>query len=331
MISPLRSASLAAMAVLSFSAFAPAGAAQALASPSAASASAPEKIIIDTDIGDDIDDAFAIALALHSPELQILGVSTTFGDTEARARILDRMLGENARRDIPVLAGVATETKSPMSQRVYGQAARFSRAFHPPAADFILGQIRNNPGQITLVAIGPLMNVGALIDKDPQTFLKLKRVVLMGGSINCGYSVVGICPGPPPVPEWNILNDIPSAQKLFHSGVPLYVMPLDSTQLKFNESMRSYVFRQGTPLTDALTLLYHEWNQTTPTLFDPMTIAYILDPQICPTEPMHISVDDKGFTRPDSGTPNAQVCLHSDADAFFHLLLTRLVPPEKSE
>jgi len=290
----------------------------------------PERIIIDTDIGDDIDDAFAIALALRSPELQILGISTTFGDTEARARILDRLLGENARRDIPVLAGTATQTKNPMSQRVYGDAARFTRAFHPAAMDFILEQIRNNPGQITLVAIGPLINIGALLDRDPQTFLKLKRVVLMGGSVHCGYSEVGLCPGPPPVPEWNILNDIPSAQKLFRSGVPLYVMPLDSTQLKFNESMRSYVFRQGTPLTDALTLLYHEWNQPTPTLFDPMTIAYILNPQICPTEPMHITVDEKGFTRPESGTPNAQVCLHSDSDAFFHLLLTRLVPSPKS-
>ena len=60
---------------------------------------APEKVIIDTDIGDDIDDAFAIAFALKSPELEILGISTTFGDTEARAKIVDRMLGESARTD----------------------------------------------------------------------------------------------------------------------------------------------------------------------------------------------------------------------------------------
>jgi len=311
--------------VLLLAAFSTASVIRSQAQP-AATAASPQKIIIDTDIGDDIDDAFAIALALRSPELQILGISTTFGDTEARARILDRMLGENARRDIPVLAGTPTSTKNPMSQRVYGDAGgRFTRAFHPDAVEFILEQIRNNPGQITLVAIGPLINVGALIDKDSQTFLKLKRVVLMGGSVHCGYSEVGICPGPPPVPEWNILNDIPAAEKLFRSGVPLYVMPLDSTQLKFNESMRSYLFRQGTPLTDALTLLYHEWNQQTPTLFDPMTVAYILNPQICPTEPMRITIDEKGFTRPESGSPNSEVCLRSNSDAFFHLLLSRLV------
>jgi len=287
---------------------------------------APEKIIIDTDIGDDIDDAFAVALALKSPELKILGISTTFGDTESRAKILDRMLGEAGRSDIPVVAGIPTATKSTMTQRLYGEGGHFAKTSHPGSIDFILDQIRRYPGQITLIAIGPLMNVGALIEKDPQTFLKLKRVVMMGGSIERGY-------GDPwsasrgPEPEWNILNDIPAAKKLFLSGVPLYVMPLDSTQLKFEEVKRAYLFRQGTPLTDALTLLYHEWGQQTPTLFDPMTISYLLNPQVCPVEPMHIVVDEKGFTRREPGAANAQVCMHSDSDAFFQLLIKRLAAP----
>jgi inosine-uridine nucleoside N-ribohydrolase len=286
-----------------------------------------EKIIIDTDIGDDIDDAFALALALKSPELEIVGVSTTFGDTEARAKIVDRMLGEAGRTDIPVVAGTPRHTTNPMSQRRYGEGGHFAKASRSNAVDFILDQIRRYPGQITLVAIGPLMNVGALFDKDRETFLKLKRVVMMGGSIYCGYSETGVCAGPAPNPEWNILNDIPSAQKLFSSGVPLYVMPLDSTQLKLDESKRSYLFRQGTPVTDALTLLYHQWNQQTPTLFDPMTIAYILNPKICPVENMRIVVDEKGFTRPEPGPPNAQVCLRSDSAAFFHFLIDRLATP----
>lgn len=284
----------------------------------------PEKIIIDTDIGDDIDDAFAVALAVRSPELQILGISTTFGDTEARAKILDRMLGEAGRSDIPVLAGIPTHTTNPMTQRRYGEGGHFARASHANAVDFILEQIRRQPGQITLVAIGPLVNVGALIEKDPQTFLRLKRVVMMGGSIERGYGDRWASPPPPPSAEWNIINDIPAAQKLFLSGVPLFVMPLDSTQLKLDEVKRAFLFRQGTPLTDALTLLYHQWGQQTPTLFDPMTIAFILNPQICPVQPMHIRVDDKGFTRPEPGAPNAQVCLHSDETAFFQLLLSRL-------
>jgi purine nucleosidase len=305
----------------------PASRAQALASnpPSAVR----EKVIIDTDIGDDIDDAFAIALALKSPELEILGVATTFGDTEARAKIVDRLLGEAGRSDIPVVAGVPTHTTNDMNQRRYGEGGHFAKAAHPAAVDFILEQIRRYPGQITLIAIGPLMNVGALIDKDPTTFLKLKRVVLMGGSIECGYGELWFCPAHGPDAEWNIINDIPSAKKLFQSGVPLYVMPLDSTQLKLDETMRAFLFKQGTPLTDALTLLYHEWGQQTPTLFDPVTVAYILDPKVCPVEPMHIRVDEKGFTRREPGAPNAQVCMHSDANAFFRLQIGRLVAREK--
>jgi purine nucleosidase len=288
---------------------------------------APEKVIIDTDIGDDIDDAFAIALALSSPELEILGISTTFGDTEARAKIVDRLLGEAARTDIPVLAGTPTHTSNVMNQRRYGEGGHFARAGHRNAVDFILEQIRRYPGQITLIAIGPLMNVGALIDKDPLTFLKLKRVVMMGGSIHCGYGELWWCTAHGPDAEWNIVNDIPAAKKLFLSGVPLYVMPLDSTQLKLDEVMRAFLFRQGTPLTDALTLLYHEWGQQTPTLFDPVTVAYILNPEICSVESIHIRVDDQGFTRAEPGVPNAQVCMHSDADAFFRLEVGRLAAP----
>ncbi len=308
----------------------------------------PEKVIIDTDIGDDIDDAFAIALALRSPELQILGVTTTFGDTETRAKLLDRFLVEAGRPEILVAAGAPSPPKTTLTQRRYAEGGHFAKPSHPDAVAFLLDQIRHYPGQITLIAIGPLMNVGAAIDKDAATFRKLKRVIMMGGSIKRGYGDLGFGPPQPPQPEWNILNDIPSAQKLFAAGVPLFVMPLDATQLKLDEVKRAFLFSQGTPLTDALTLLYHQWGQQTPTLFDPMTIAFLINPALCPVQPMHIRVDDKGFTLPDSGPPsapnppnassdskaantlnrpNAQVCLDSNPDAFFRFYLSRVAAP----
>lgn len=306
-----------------------------------------EKIIIDTDIGDDIDDAFAVALALRSPELQILGITTTFGDTETRAKLLDRMLGEAGRADIPVAAGTPTSPKTTFTQLRYAQGGHFAKTSHPDAVTFLLDEIRRNRGEITLVAIGPLVNVGAAIEKDADTFRKLKRVVLMGGSIYRGYGDIG--PGPPrgPEPEWNIKNDIRSAQKLFAAGVPLFVMPLDATQLKMDAANRDFLFRQGTPITDSLTLLYHQWGQETPTLFDPMTIAFLVKPELCRVEPMRIRVDEQGYTRrvepakssnssgasgaatgansqAGSYTPNAQVCLESNPDDFFHFLIPRL-------
>jgi len=290
----------------------------------AAATAAPEKIIIDTDIGDDVDDAFALALAVKSPELQILGVMTTFGDTETRAKLADRFLAEVGRPDIPVSAGKATATSNPMSQRRYADGGHAARASHGDAAEFLLEQIRKYPGQITLIAIGPLMNIGAAIAKDAATFRKLKRVVLMGGSIRRGYGDLGYTAPVPPMPEWNILNDVASAQNLFAAGVPLFVMPLDSTQLKMDEVKRAFLFRQGTAVTDQLVVLYHLWGQETPTLFDPMTIAFVLRPDLCAVQPMRIRVDEKGFTREEPGAANAEVCLDSNAEDFFKFYLKRV-------
>jgi purine nucleosidase len=285
---------------------------------------AAEKVIIDTDIGDDVDDAFALALALRSPELDVIGVTTTFGDTETRARIAERFLREAGRPDIPVAAGRLTVTKNPMTQRRFAAAIDPAKASYPPAVDFLLEQSRRYPGQITLIAIGPLMNVGAAIDKDAPAFRRLKRVVLMGGSIKRGYGDLGYTAPRGPEAEWNIVNDIPSAQKLFAAGVPLAVMPLDATQLKLDEVKRAFLFSQGTPLTDSLTVLYHLWGQQTPTLFDPMAVAYAVNPGLCPVEPMHIRVDERGFTRAEAGAPNAAVCLESNPEEFFRFYLKRL-------
>jgi inosine-uridine nucleoside N-ribohydrolase len=294
-------------------------------------AGAATEIIIDTDIGDDIDDAFAIALALQSPELHILGFTPTFGDTATRARLLRRFLIDTGHAEIPVAAGPPTPNKLHMSQLRYAERGPLPPPGAPDAVTFLSAQIRAHPGQITLVAIGPLTTVEAMLDREPALFHQLKQVILMGGSVDRGYGLPFTDPadGFPhgPDAEWNIINDIPGARKLLASGVPVIVMPLDATQLPFDELKRSLLFAHGSPLTDALTLLYHQWGQQTPTLFDAMTVAYLLQPQICPLVPIRLQVDDKGYTRREPGAPNAQVCLHSDREAFFTLLLGRLLAP----
>jgi purine nucleosidase len=286
---------------------------------------AKTKVIIDTDIGDDVDDAYAVGLALNSPELEILGITTAWGDTQLRARLLDRLLAETGNANIPVAEGILTKSKTTFSQARWAQAGPPPKS-HRAAVDFLLEQIKQAPGEITLIGIGPLTNVGAAIERDPASFKKLRRVVIMGGSIRKGYDDLGYTPDRGPQPEYNIYSDIPAAQKLFTSGVPLYVMPLDSTQLKLDEVKRAILFRQATPLTDALTLLYHQWGQQTPTLFDVMAVAYVLDPALCPTQQFHIVVDNEGYTRADSSAgPNASACLESNSDQFFHFVLPRLM------
>jgi inosine-uridine nucleoside N-ribohydrolase len=299
----------------------------ALAAPvriaSAQQPAPPDKVILDTDIGDDVDDAFALALLLASPRVQLLGVTTAWGDTDLRARLVARFLADTGHGDIPVAAGPATKASSTFSQRRYAEA--FPARQWPNGVNFILDQIRRYPGQITLISIAPLSTVGAVIDQDPATFRKLKRVVIMGGSIRRGYGDLGYLPDSHPAPEYNIDQDIPSARKLFAAGVPLYVMPLDSTQLKLDEVLRTTLFSQGTRVTDDLSLLYWQWTASTenptPTLFDAMAAAQAIDPALCPTQPMHIRIDDVGNTVEESGVPNANVCLQSDADQFFHFYM----------
>jgi purine nucleosidase len=297
----------------------------------AGAAQAAEKIIIDTDIGDDIDDAFALGLALSSPEFEILGVSASFGDTATRAKMLDRMLGELGRSDIPVAMGApANVNLNAFSQRRYAEGGQFARAGHPGSVDFILDQARKYPGQVTLVAIGPLPNIGAMIDRDPAAFRQLKRVVIMGGNVRPLLDPYGAAAPIAPHPEWNIKNDIASAQKLFNAGVPLLVMPLDSTaNLKLHEVARTALFAHGTMLTNILAGLYYEWRAATrsptPVLYDPMTLASLLDPRLCPLTPMHIRIDDAGNTLVEQGAPNAQVCLRSDADAFLQFTVKKII------
>jgi len=291
---------------------------------------AREKIIIDSDIGDDIDDAFALGLALSSPDFEIIGVSASFGDTQTRAKMFDRMLGELGRGDIPVAMGApANVNLNAFTQRRYAEGGQFARTTHPNAVDFILDQARKYPGEITLVAIGPLPNVGAMIDKDAAAFRKLKRVVIMGGNVRPLLDPYGVAAPIAPHPEWNIKNDIASAQKLFNAGVPLIVMPLDSTaNLKFNEVARTALFAHGSMLTNILAGLYYEWSAATrsptPIMYDPMTLASLLDPSLCPLTAMHLTVDDAGDTKQTPGASNAQVCLHSDADAFLHFYVKKL-------
>lgn len=277
-----------------------------------------QKVIIDTDIGDDIDDAFAVALAFRSPELQVLQIDAGYGDTHLRARLLQRFLRNAGLPQVPVAQGVTTHTTNVFTQRAYAEQ-QVSHPY-PDAINTSLDLIRKSPGEVTLIAIAPLSNIGAMIDRDPVTFRKLKRVVLMGGSIHVGYGGKST-----PEPEWNIKMDVSAAQKLFASGVPIFVMPLDATNLKLDAAKRESVFTHGSRLTDQLAILYKQWGSETPTLFDAMAVGYAVDPALCPTTPMHIHVDDKGMTVPVQGVANANVCLRSSSDEFFRFYLPRVL------
>ncbi|HEY0270075.1 MAG TPA: nucleoside hydrolase, partial [Sphingomonas sp.] len=193
--------------------------------PVAARAARPI-VVIDTDVGDDIDDAYALAWALSSPKLDVRAITTGFGDTALRARLARRMVATLGRGDVSVGAGPVTAPATTFTQAHWAEASPAMAA--PDAVALTLGLIRAHPGKVTLIALAPLTDVGAMIARDPATFRKLKRVLVMAGSIRRGYDKNGL-PSLAPDAEYNVARD-PAA--LLGSGVAVTLFPLDSTQIR---------------------------------------------------------------------------------------------------
>lgn len=286
----------------------------------------PIPVLLDTDIGTDIDDAYALAQVLRSPELELLGVTTVAGDTVARARLAAKLLAVAGRRDVPVYAGISGSVQ-------YLKQCDWAAGFTTPAlhesggVEFLRQQINARPGEITLIAVGELTNVAALLEAEPGIGKKLKAIALMGGSVRRGYA-----PGSKPEPEWNIKSNAQAAQVVFASGVPLLVAPLDSTaDLKLTPEWCVRIFGAGTPLNDALASLDHVWRRTntwqadTPTLFDCLAVALVASPGLVPLTPLHLAVEADGLTRVIADRPpNAQVAVTSEPAAFLAYFTARL-------
>jgi purine nucleosidase len=299
----------------------------ALFAATAASAQ-PVPVLFDTDIGTDIDDAYALALILRSPELELLGVTTVSGDAVARARLAAKLLAVEggAAAKIPVYAGTSTATQ-------YIKQAEWATGFTSPALHtgggvaFMRAQIEARPGAITIIAVGELTNVAALLTSSPGIAGKIKRIALMGGAVRRGGQ-----PGSTPQPEWNIKSNAAAAQVVFTSGVPLVVGPLDATaDLKLTPEHRVRLFTRGSPLTDALGALDYIWTHSntwkgaTPILFDLLPIAALYAPDIATFEALHIVVEADGLTREIKDRPaNAQVAVASDAAKVVDYMTARL-------
>lgn len=230
-----------------------------------------KKILIDTDLGDDIDDAAALMMAFNSPELDIVGITTVFLDTEKRARMVTDLCGWYGKTDIPVLAGA----RSPLIERPdinqepiqYG-ILRNENLYEPDrsedAADFIIRMVRENPDLI-IVEMGEMTNLGIAFYREPQ-LMKNVEIIAMGGVFKNCY------------PEWNLKCDPEAARivmdyannlKMFGLDVTKYCkLPpelLESLCTKENERMQYYkrgteIFRESTgyimTLHDALLIAY---------------------------------------------------------------------------
>ena len=300
-----------------------------IAASSAAAAGIP--VIIDTDVGDDIDDAFALVIALQDPRLEVIGITTAWGDTHTRTLLVRRLLETLGRKDVKVAEGPATQSQAAFTQQTWANGAH-DRSAAPDAIGWLETEVNARPGELTLVGLAPLTNIEALHRRSPAALRKFKQVVLMAGSIYAGYNQGGAIPVAERSAEYNVASAPEGLRILLDSGVPVRMFPLDSTQLKFDEVRRERLFAHGTPASDSLALLYHQWRlfntwgQMTPTLFDVIPVLWLLQPTQCRLKPLRITVDHRGFTLPAAGSAIVEVCLQLNEPAAQGLIMDELAP-----
>jgi purine nucleosidase len=286
------------------------------------------KIVLDTDVGTDIDDAWALAFVALHPRFETLGVTISDADTPARAKVACKLLHRAGRTDIPVAVGRRTPTPDNRVDHQFFWAEDFSeyKPVAKPAADFIIDTVKSHPGEVVLLAVGPLQNVADALRKEPNLGKYVKRVVLMSGNV---YTRAG---NKPPIPEWNVVASTEDAQVVYSAGLPMTIVPLDSTTLvELADSERERIAKHRSPVAIALESLYRLWLRSPAsrmTLHDQLAVAEAADPGkfFGKCDPVPIFVDDKGFTRvePARGKP-VGVCLEPRRNDFMKYYIDTLL------
>ncbi|HEX4945618.1 MAG TPA: nucleoside hydrolase [Blastocatellia bacterium] len=287
---------------------------------------APSKVILDTDIGDDIDDAWALAFILAHKKFDLLGVTIAHGNTPARTPIATKMLHITGRSSVPVAVGRKTSDGN-AHQYTWAENFTAKRPIKQSAADFIVEQVKKHPGQVILLAVGPLQNVADALRKEPNLGKYVKRVVLMSG---CVYGTA--TNKDKPVREWNVYQSTADAQLVYGAGLPLTIVPLDATtHVRLTEEERKQVRDYKSPLTYALECLYRLWldnPNARMTLHDQLAVAEAASPGtfFSKMETLPLIVDSEGYTRIDRerGKP-VTVCLEPKRDEFMKYYIGELI------
>jgi purine nucleosidase len=250
------------------------------------------KIILDTDIGTDVDDVMALALILASPEFDVLGITTAYGDTRLRARLTHRVLQITGRTKIPVHAGVGATLNGvrtifwPGHEGKNAGLESISEGVIAAgsAEDFILETVARHPGEITLLAIAPLGNVARAILKDPTTMRHVKQIVMMGGVFGMNDPELRL-----PATEHNIRSDPEAARIVFEAGIPITLFPLDvTTKAELHPRDVSEIGRSHTPLATFLHKELETWlgwvkefqHRDYTHMHDPLATAWLLEPAL---------------------------------------------------
>jgi len=300
------------------------------AQPSAESPPRPKiPVILDTDIGDDIDDTWALALLLKSPEVDVKLVVSDRGHTVYRAKIIAKLLQIAGRTDIPVGIGISENNKEGSQGPWVADydLARYPGKVHQDGVGALIDTIMNSAQPITLICIGPVPNIRAALDREPQ-IAKRARFVGMHGSVRKGYDGSA-----EPHKEWNVVADAQAAQRAFTAEWPMLITPLDTCGLvRLRGDKYRRVAECSDPVTKAVIENYRIWSKAgdkpldaSSVLFDTVAVYLSFSTDLVNVERLPIRVTDDGFTRIDpQGKPMDCAMSWKDLGAFEDLLVARL-------
>ena len=304
-------------------------------------------VIFDTDIGGDIDDTWALALLVQSPEFDVKLVTTAVGNTPSKAKIVAKFLETVGRTDIPVGIGVQ-QNKGSHRQEAWTKDYKLSSypgTIYEDGVHAIIDTIIDCPQRIKVIAVGPLPNIAAALKREPRIARKAEFVG-MHGSIRRGYGG-----SPKPSAEYNVRAFAKEAQKVFTAPWNITITPLDTCGIVYLKGQKyQKVLNRNSPLTRALIENYHAWykqgllnehkdlseaeinkrveekiNSSSTTLFDTVGIYLATSTELVQMEKLGIRVTDDGYTRIDSSAKVINCATEwKDLGAFEDFLVDRL-------
>lgn len=295
-----------------------------------------KSIILDTDIGDDIDDALALAMLLGLGEIDLRGVVTVHGEVELRTRIAAKMLVTNARLEVPVATGIS----QPMNReprlgwaQSQGQCLSgdevFTNCVNVPGVEFMRDLLEAAETPTTLLAIGPLTNVARLLLDYPAAAARIDELVIMGGLFGR------------PHPEYNILMDPDAAQIVFDAGLDMRVIPFDVTEHCLMETeLMDALAEDERPPQQLLWKLIGYWQKkdgrNAPVLHDPLAVGCLVAPEFFTFEPYAVKVSlDRETYGVTLGARDersrTQVCTGVNLPAFQELFRTLVLSEQPTK
>ncbi len=311
-----------------------------------------KRIILDTDPG--IDDSLAILLALASPEISLEGLSVVHGNSSTEQGTINALsvLKLAKASHIPVYQGCDLPLVQPslLAPETHGeQGIGYAKLPAPQSqpkvqkgSDYLIEKIMSSPGEITLVAIGPLTNIALAIRQEPRIVENVKEVFVMGGAIRHEGNTT-------PLAEFNTYVDPHAAHIVFHSGMPITLTPLDVTyQCVFLKDDLNRLLKIDSPITKFIadaTRFYMEFHDEYQSIEgcvinDPMTLALTFMPEICDYQELYVDVDLSGgvsmgntfadFYKMTKKPANMKVALGVRPRDFMELFLERMEKLAKS-